>query len=66
MDDMSIFWNRNYCVEFLDDMISYYGNIENILARNLMIFLSSVEIIAVSRLWSIIHTNIVMPMRWLE
>ena len=22
---MAIFWNKNYCVEFLDDMISYCG-----------------------------------------
>ena len=48
MDEILIFWNINYCVEFLNEMISYCGKSENILARNLMILLSSVEIIAVS------------------
>ena len=42
MDAMEIFWKRNYCVEFLDEMISYCGKIENILAPNIMILISSV------------------------
>ena len=62
---MEIFWNRNYYVEFLDEIISYCGKSENILARNLMIFLSSVDIISVSWIWSILHISIVVPMRWL-
>ena len=66
MAAMEIFWNRNYCVEFLDDMISYYGKSENILVRNLMILIYSVDIIAVSRLWYIMHIAIVMLMCWLE
>ena len=61
MDAMEIFWNRNYCDEFLDEMISYCGKSENILACNLMILLSSVEIITVSWLWYILHITIVMP-----
>ena len=28
MAAMVIFWNRNYCVEFLDEMISYCGKSE--------------------------------------
>ena len=63
---MSIFCIRNYCVYLLDEMISHCGNSENILAHNLMILLSSVDIIAVSRLWYILHNDIVVPMRWLE
>ena len=66
MAAMTIFWNRNYCVEFLDDIIIYCSKSENILAHNLMILISSVEIIAVSRIWSIMNITIVMPMRWLE
>ena len=31
-----------------------------------MIFLSSVDIIAMSRIWSIMHIAIIMPMHWLE
>ena len=65
MAAVEIFWNMNYCFEFLYEMISYYGNSENILASNQMILLSSVDIIAVSRIWSILHIAIVMPMRWL-
>ena len=49
----------------MDEIISYCGKIENILAHNIMIFLSSVEIIALSRLWSIIHISVVVTMRWL-
>ena len=63
---MAIFWNRNFYVEFLDDIIRYCNKSENILAHNLMILLSSVEIISVSWLWSILHIAIFMPMRWLE
>ena len=61
---MAIFWNRNYYVKFLDEIISYCGKNENIIARNLMILLSSVEIIFVSRPWSILHIAVVIPMRW--
>ena len=46
-------------------MINYCGKSENTLARNLMIFLSYVEIIAVSQIWYILHIAIVVPMRWL-
>ena len=65
MAAMSIFWNRNYCVELLDETIRYCGRSENVLARNLTILISSVEIIAVSRLWSILQIAIFMLMRWL-
>ena len=60
-----IFWKRNYCVELLGEMISYFFNIENILAHNLTILLSSVEIIAVSWLCSVLHISIYVLMRWL-
>ena len=32
MASMAIYWNRNYCVDFLDEMISYCGREDNILA----------------------------------
>ena len=63
MATMAILWNRNYCVNFLGEMISYCGKSENILARNLIILLSYFDIIAVSQLWYILHIAIVMPMR---
>ena len=65
MAEMEIFWNRKYCVEFLDEMISYCGKSENILAHNLMIFLYSVDIVTVSWQWSILYIDISMPIRWL-
>ena len=65
MAAMEIFWNRNYCDKFLNEMISYCGNSENTLARNLMILLSSIDIIDMSQLWSIMNISIDTPMRWL-
>ena len=65
MTATTIFWNRNYCVEFLGEIITYLGKIENILARNIMILISSFEIIPVSRLWSILHIDTVILIRWL-
>ena len=32
MSSMAIYWNRNYCVDFLDNMISYCVREDNILA----------------------------------
>lgn len=54
-----------YCVEFLEEMIRFNGKDDNILVQNQFVLLSSVEMVAVSRLWSIIHFAIIMPMRWL-
>ena len=65
MASMAIYWNRNYCVDFLDEMISYFGREDNILACNQMMLLSSVEFAAVARLWSIFHLAIIILMRCL-
>ena len=65
MASMAIYLNRNYCVDFLDEMISYCGREDNILAFNQMMLLSSVEFAVVARLWSIFHLAIIMPMQWL-
>ena len=40
----AIFWNRNYCVEFLDDMIRCCSKSENILALNPIILLFSLRL----------------------
>ena len=42
MAAMAIFWNRNCCVEFLDEMINYCGKSKSIPALNVMILISSV------------------------
>jgi hypothetical protein len=65
MAALAMFWNHNYCLEFLEEQQRLCGKEDNILMSNLMCLLSSVEIIAVSRLWSILHFAIVMPLRWL-
>ena len=66
MASMAIYWNRNYCVDFLDNMISYCGREDNILACNQMMLLSSVEFAAVARSWYIFHLAIILPMRRLD
>ena len=65
MASMAIYWNRNYCVDLLNEMISYCGREDNILACNQMMLLISVEFAVVARLWSIFHLAIIMPMWWL-
>ena len=65
MASMAIYWDRNYCVDLLDKIISYCGREDNILACNQMMLLSSVEFAAVALLWSIFHFAVIIPMRWL-
>jgi hypothetical protein len=66
MAAMAMYWNRNYCLEFMEDMLRLCGKEDNILINNLFFLLGSVEIIAATRLWSILHVSIVMPIRWLS
>ena len=47
------------------NMLSYCSNSENILARNVMIQLFTVEIIAMSWLWYILNIDIVLTIPWL-
>ena len=49
---------------FLDEALSI-PKADNILQENLFIILSSVEMTALSRLFSILHFSINVPMRWL-
>ena len=60
----AVYINRPLNVEFLDHRLSIKDN-SNILQENLFIVLSSLEMIAVSRLFSILHVSIVIPFRWL-
>ena len=54
---LAIFWNRHYCIDFLDEILTFgdAGAMDNILANNLWILLSSVEMVGVARLWSILR-----------
>ena len=61
---MAIFKNRVPNIEFLDDQLRICGN-KHILQRNLFIILSSLEMIATSRLFTILNVAICMPVSWL-
>ena len=60
----AVYINRPFNVEFLDERLRIKDN-SNILQENLFIVLSSLEMIAVSRFFSILHVSIVIPCRWL-
>ena len=59
-----IYWNRAFNVEFLDEALRVKGA-ANILQENLFTVLSSVEMIASCRFFSILHLAICLPFRWL-
>ena len=61
----AVYINRPLNVEFLDERLRIKGN-SHILQENLFIVLSSLEMIAVSRFFSILHVSIVIPFRWLS
>ena len=56
----AVYINRPLNVEFLDERLRIKGN-ANILQENLFVVLSSLEMIAVSCLFSILHVSIVKP-----
>ena len=60
MAALAMFWNHNYCLEFLEEQQRQCGNEGHIKMSNLMCFISSVEMIAISCLWHILHFDIVM------
>ena len=68
MASLAIYWNRNYCIEFLDYMmcIPRKTKDDSILVQNLFVVLSSLEMVAAARMWSIFHITIIMPLRWLS
>jgi hypothetical protein len=68
MASLAIYWNRNYCIEFLDYMlgITRPNKEDSILVQNPYVILSSLEMVAAARMWGIIHIAILMPIRWLS
>ena len=64
---LAIFMNYEYYVEFLDQMLRKRDANEkaSILQQNVFVILTSVELLALSRLLSIIHLSISMPVRFL-
>ena len=59
----AVFMNRTYYVQFLDQALTAKG--DNILQKNLFIILTSVEMIALSRVYAIFHVAICLPLRYL-
>lgn len=64
---LPIYMNYEYYLEFLDMMLRRRtkDGKASILQKNLFVVLSSSEMIALTRLLSILHLSIVMPFRWL-
>lgn len=67
MASLAMYWNRNYCIEFLDYMLSIErpNRDDSILVQNMFVILSSLEMIASTRMWCIFHLSIIVPCRWL-
>ena len=59
-----IYWNRIFNVEFLDDYLRIKDN-TNILQQSLFTILTSIERIANSRFFAILHVATWIPFRWL-
>ena len=60
----AIYWNRVYCIEYLDEQLRLSGE-GNILQENLFIILSSFEMVALARTCSILYLSICLPFRWI-
>ena len=58
----AVYNNRPLNVEFLDKRLRIKDN-ANILQENLFVVLTSLEMIAVSRFFSILHVAVVIPIR---
>ena len=65
MGSLAIYWNCQVYMEFLYKQIFNLGGKDCILQDNLYCVLSSVEVGAAARLFSILHLAIVVPVRWL-
>ena len=59
----AVYWNRRYYVPFLNEALKSHK--DNILQNNLFTVLTSMEMIALSRVFAILHFSICMPMRFL-
>ena len=58
---LDIYWNHNFCVEFLEEMQMFCSLNDNIPTHNLWVMLTYVEMIAVARLLSSLYLSIVVP-----
>ena len=65
MSSMAIFKNRFLGIKLLDDQVYICVN-NHILHKNIFIILSSIEMVATSRLFSILNVAVFMPVFWLS
>ena len=61
----AIYMNRWYCLTYALYLLRIPKKQDNILLRNLVVMMTSVEMVAVSRLFSILYISVILPMRWL-
>ena len=61
---VAVYMNGGVYLLFLDEALTV-PNADNILQENCFIVLSSVELLALSRFYSILHFAVNLPMRWL-
>ena len=59
----AVYWNRRYYVTFLDQCLE--ASKDNILQENVFYILTSEEMIALTRVFSILYFTVRMPMRWI-
>jgi len=65
MGSLAIVWSRVAYLEFLDERLRGVGKSDRILQTCLFIELSSLQIAAAARLFSILYLSIVVPVRFL-
>ena len=58
----AVYWNRHYYLEFLKQSLD---TVDNILHTNLYVTLKCSEMIAMTRVFSILHFSVVSPMQYL-
>ena len=61
----AIYMNRLSSVEYMDEILRLPKKRDNILMRNLFVVLTSAEMVALSRLLTIIYMSMCLPLRWL-
>jgi len=61
----AIYMNRLSSLEYMDEILRLPKKRDNILMRNLFCVLTSEEMVALSRLLTIVNLSICLPMRWL-
>ena len=64
MGSLAIYMNRHVNIDFLHEQVGTPNN-NNVLQSNLYIVLSSLEVAATARFFSILHLAVVVPVRWL-